>query len=160
MKKKGLNIIVNTKQKIDFKPLAAAVYSALGQDDNLSVELEFVNEEEIARLNSQLRHVSGVTDVLSFPSLDNVRGKVLYRKDFPFDVEDGALFIGSIAVCLSRAKEQAEEYGHSEEREILYLVCHGLLHLFGYDHIEEGDKKQMRAIEESVMNAIGVTREG
>ena len=83
---------------------------------------------------------------------------MIYRKDFPFDVEDKAVFIGSIAVCINRAKEQAVEYGHSEEREFTYLVCHGLLHLFGYDHMTEEDKKQMRAIEDKIMADIDVLR--
>jgi len=158
MKKKGLTIICEKQSYLDTAKLAEAVYTNLKQEDNLSVELEFVNEEEIADLNKRLRKVEGVTDVLSFPALDGVRGKVIYRKDFPFDVEDKAVFIGSIAVCVERAKEQAVEYGHSEEREFTYLVCHGLLHLFGYDHMTEEDKKQMRAIEDKVMADIDVLR--
>ena len=141
------------------KKLSDAVYRVLGQEDNLSAELEFVSEEEIADLNKQFRKVEGVTDVLSFPSLDGVRGKVIYRKDFPFDVEDKAVFIGSVAVCVKRAEQQAEEYGHSTEREFTYLVCHGLLHLFGYDHMTEDDKKEMRALEDKIMAEIDVLRD-
>ena len=158
MKKKGLTILCEKQNYLDTKKLAEAVYTNLGQEDNLSVELEFVSEEEIADLNRRTRKVEGATDVLSFPALDNVRGRVIYRKDFPFDVEDKAVFIGSIAVCINRAKEQAVEYGHSEEREFTYLVCHGLLHLFGYDHMTEEDKKQMRAIEDKIMADIDVLR--
>ena len=109
-------------------------------------------------MNSRLRKVDGVTDVLSFPALDNVRGKVIYKKNFPFDVEDGAVFIGSIAVCVKRAEEQAEEYGHSLEREFTYLICHGLLHLFGYDHMTDEDKREMRELEDKIMAEIDVLR--
>ena len=158
MKKKGLIVFSEKNKHLDLKKLSDAVYRILGQEDNLSAELEFVSEEEIADLNKRLRNVVGVTDVLSFPSLDNVRGKVIYKKNFPFDVDEGAVFIGSIAVCEKRAEEQANEYGHSVEREITYLVCHGLLHLFGYDHMIEEDKREMRDLEDKIMAEIDVLR--
>ena len=158
MKKKGLNVIYEGKKYLDTTKLAESVYNALAQEDRLAIELEFVSEEEIADLNMKYRHVDGVTDVLSFPSLNGVRGKVIRRKDYPFDVEDGAVFIGSIAVCVKRAEEQAKEYGHSAEREFTYLVCHGMLHLFGYDHETDEDKAEMRAIEDKIMEDIGVPR--
>ena len=158
MKKKGLTVFSEETEYLDLKKLSDAVYKILGQEDNLSAELEFVSEEEIADLNRRLRKVEGVTDVLSFPSLDKVRGKVIYKKNFPFDVDDGAVFIGSIAVCVKRAEEQAEEYGHSREREFTYLVCHGLLHLFGYDHMTDEDKREMRDLEDKIMAEIDVLR--
>lgn len=158
MKKKGLTVFSEKTEYLDLKKLSDAVYKILGQEDNLSAELEFVSEEEIADLNKRLRKVDGVTDVLSFPSLDKVRGKVIYKKNFPFDVDDGAVFIGSIAVCVKRAEEQAEEYGHSREREFTYLVCHGLLHLFGYDHMTDEDKREMRDLEDKIMAEIDVLR--
>ena len=97
---------------------------------------------------------------LSFPTLDGVRGKVVYKKDFPLDLSDDgeSVFIGSIAVCVERAEEQAIEYGHSLTRELTYLICHGLLHLMGYDHIENDDKIEMRALEDKIMNKIKVLR--
>ena len=80
-------------------------------------------------------------------------------KDFPLELDDdGNIFIGSIAVCEERAKEQALEYGHSITREITYLICHGLLHLHGYDHEIDSDKKEMRALEEEIMTLIKITR--
>ena len=158
MKKKALTISCEPQKYVDIQKLSEAIYSVLDQKDNLSAELEFVSEEEIADLNLRLRNVRGATDVLSFPTLENTRGKALYRKDYPFDVEDGALFIGSIAVCVQRAKAQAIEYGHSEEREFTYLTCHGLLHLFGYDHMTEEDKAEMRALEDKIMEKIDVLR--
>ena len=158
MKKKGLKVICEEKKYLNLTKLADAVYNTLAQEDNLSIELEFVSEEEIAELNSRYRHVEGVTDVLSFPTLEGVRGKVIRKKNYPFDVEDGAVFIGSIAVCVKRAEEQAAEYGHSTEREFTYLVCHGMLHLFGYDHLTDEDKAEMRALEDKIMEEIGVPR--
>ena len=73
-------------------------------------------------------------------------------------VDDGAENIEESLEMLKRAKEQALEYGHSEEREITYLICHGLLHLFGYDHMIDTDKKEMRNLEEIIMNNIGIKR--
>ncbi len=158
-KVRGLQITCENKTRVDFDALSDAVYETLNQTDKLSVEVEFVSEEEIADLNLRLRKVRGVTDVLSFPSLEGIRGRAVKKKEFPMDVEGGRVFIGSIVVCVKRAQEQAAEYGHSELREFTYLVCHGLLHLFGYDHMNEEDKAEMRALEEKIMNAISVTRD-
>ena len=72
--------------------------------------------------------------------------------------EEGRLVVGSIAICIKRAKEQAEEYGHSYERELHYLIVHGIMHCLGYDHMEESDKAQMREQEEKILTKIGITR--
>ncbi len=143
---------------VNAEELARVVYKTLKQEESLSSEVIFVSEEEIKALNSEQRGIDKVTDVLSFPTLDGHRGKIIRAKDYPLDVNDNRVFLGSIAVCVKRAKEQAEEYGHSEERELNYLVCHGLLHLFGYDHMIEEDKIEMRALEESILNEIGIKR--
>ena len=153
-------VLQTKKAPFSFEKLANQVYITLKQVDNLFLELEFVSKQKIKKLNSQFRNIDKVTDVLSFPNLDNIKGKVLNKKDYPLDLtEDGkAIFIGSIAVCTKRAQEQAKEYGHSIEREVTYLVCHGILHLMGYDHIDESDKIEMRKIEEEIMSKIEVTR--
>ena len=144
---------------IEIAPLAKTVHKVLKQKCNLSAEVVFVSAEEIKTLNSSTRGIDKVTDVLSYPTLDGVRGKILSPKDFPLELDDdGNLFIGSIAVCEERAKEQAEEYGHSLTREITYLICHGLLHLFGYDHEIDSDKREMRTLEEEIMTFIKITR--
>lgn len=145
---------------INVTELADAVYQELGQKDGLFAELLYVNEQEIKALNNDYRGVDKVTDVLSFPTLDGIRGKVVLKKDFPLDLaEDGQnVFIGSIAICKKRAEEQAKEYGHSVKREMTYLLCHGLLHLMGYDHMIDSDKAQMRALEDKIMSKIKVNR--
>lgn len=151
--------IVCDNDAIDLNPLASAVHKTLKQKYNLSAEVVFVSPEEIQSLNSSTRGIDRVTDVLSYPTLDGIRGKVVSPKDYPLELDDdGNLFIGSIAVCEQRAKEQAEEYGHSLTREITYLICHGLLHLLGYDHEIDSDKTQMRALEEEIMTFINITR--
>jgi len=143
----------------DFAPLAAAFDGEVESDCNLAAEIVFTDEEEIKRLNRELRNTDAVTDVLSFPSLDNIRGAKLKKADFPTDIdEEDNLFLGSIAICVKRAQEQAEEYGHSYNRELHYLATHGLWHLLGYDHMTDADKAQMREKEEKVLNKLGIVR--
>ena len=84
--------------------------------------------------------------------------EILKMKDYPLEIDEERLFLGSIAICVKRAEEQAKEFGHSVNREINYLLCHGLLHLFGYDHIEENDKAEMRRLEELIMNNLRILR--
>ncbi len=144
---------------IDIDSLASEVYSSLKQTENLSLEVIFVSEEEIKNLNNTQRGIDRITDVLSFPTLDGIRGKVLNSKDYPLELDDdNSLFLGSIAVCVKRAEEQAIEYNHSLNRELNYLICHGMLHLFGYDHIKDEDKKEMRELEEKIMNNLRILR--
>ena len=129
-------------------------------DSSLAVEISLVSEEEIQTLNRGHRNVDRVTDVLSFPAMDGIKGKPLLAAEHPFERdEEGRLFLGSLAICTARAKEQAEEYGHSYERELYYLATHGILHCLGYDHEDESDKEEMRAREEEVMQKLNLLRE-
>jgi probable rRNA maturation factor len=110
-------------------------------------------------LNRELRDTDKVTDVLSFPTLDGIKGKKLLKKDYPYDVdEEGNLLIGSIAICVKRAKEQAEEYGHSYNRELHYLLVHGIMHCLGYDHMTDEEKAEMREKEACILAKLGITR--
>lgn len=129
-------------------------------DVTLAAELCFVDEDEIKRLNGELRGIDKVTDVLSFPTMDGIKGQAIRKKEHPYDIdEDGRLLLGCIAICTQRAKEQAEEYGHSLEREMHYLTVHGIMHCLGYDHITDEDRAQMREKEELVLGKLGITRE-
>ena len=143
-------------QKIKVKKIAKAVYKTLNQKAKLKAELVFMQADEMQQLNAQSRGVDKVTDVLSFPTLDGIREQVLVAKDHPFETEKGRLMIGSIVMCEQKIKEQAVEYGHSEEREKTYLLVHGLMHLFGYDHMTDDDKKQMREKEKQALKLLGV----
>ena len=144
----------------DFSPLAAAFGGEGEGDCPLGLEIIFADREEIKKLNSEFRRIDRETDVLSFPTLDNIRGKALKAADFPYDCdEDGKLFLGSIVICTEVAKAQAEEYGHSYERELFYLAAHGVCHLLGYDHMTDADKAEMREKEERVMKKMNLTRE-
>ncbi len=147
-------------EHIDPLLLSSCVYTALKQRVKLSAEICFCSPEEIKELNAQTRGKDMVTDVLSFPGAGVLAGEIVKIKNYPFDIdpENGGVFMGSIMICVERAREQAEEYGHSLNREIYYLAVHGLLHLFGYDHENEQDKKVMREMEELILNKIGAIR--
>ena len=135
--------------------------SPLAESDcPLAVELSLVTEEEIRALNLEFRNCDKVTDVLSFPSMDGIKNKFLSAAEHPLERdEEGRLFLGCVAICTARAKEQAEEYGHSYERELYYLAVHGILHCLGHDHEEENEKEEMRAREEEVMKTLRLARD-
>ena len=103
--------------------------------------------EEIQRLNSSYRHIDRVTDVLTFPA---------WEGDAILCPPDG--YLGDIAICFERAQEQAEEYGHSLERELAFLAVHGALHLLGYDHMEPDDERKMLAQQDEILNELGYHR--
>lgn len=155
----GFFIDCDEKEFSRVRALENALDGFVCSDVPLAVEFSFVDEAEIQRLNKELRGVDKITDVLSFPTLDNIKGKALYQQDFPFDIdEEGRLVIGAVAVCCKRAKEQAEEFGHSYERELHYLLVHGVMHCLGYDHETDEEKAEMRKKEELVLGKLGITR--
>ena len=128
---------------------------------DIEMSLSIVNPQEIRELNKQFRDIDAVTDVLSFPTIDNPLRGVLDVNAFPEDAvnsKTGKLNIGDVIICLDRAKEQAVEYGHSLKRELSFLSLHGLLHLLGYDHIEPQDEEQMNTLQEEILQQMGITR--
>jgi len=132
------------------KKSAARCLELEGVDESRTeISVSFVEAEEIKRLNAEYRQVDSVTDVLSFPQFDEM-------SDIP---EEGEICLGDVVICRQRAEEQAEEFGHSFEREIIYLFTHSILHLLGYDHMTDEDKSEMRAREEEVMEYLGIGRQ-
>lgn len=117
--------------------------------DRSEISVTFVDMEEIHQLNRDYREVDSPTDVLSFPQFDDLN-------NLP---EEGEIALGDVVICKDKAEEQAQEFGHSFEREIIYLFVHSVLHLLGYDHMDEDEKKIMRRQEEAVMEQLGITRE-
>ena len=139
--------------------LENALQGFVKTDVTLAVELLFVDGEEIRRLNRELRQIDKVTDVLSFPALDEIKGAEIKGEDYPYEIdENGDLLLGSIAICEERAKEQAEEYGHSYNRELHYLIVHGIMHCLGYDHMTDEDREEMREHEEFILGKLGIVR--
>ena len=146
-------------ENIRLAELEKAIGECVESDTPLAIELIAVDEEEIQTLNAQTRGIDKVTDVLSYPALDGIKGKAIVGANYPFETdEEGNILLGSIVVCIKRAQEQAEEYGHSFERELHYLIVHGVMHCLGYDHIVDEDKAEMRVAEEKVLEKLGVTR--
>ena len=135
-------------------------YSKFNQK-KVAVDISFVSAEEIKRLNKEYRKIDKETDVLSFPTLDLKPMEKINIKDFKEDINPLTkhLMLGDIIICEDVARRNAKEYGHSYERELCYLVVHGFLHLLGFDHMEEEDKKIMRALEEAVLKKHNITRE-
>ena len=123
-------------------PALRRQWTACGRGDDLSAEIWLIPAEEIRSLNARERGVDAVTDVLSFPAMDGIKDRPIRGSEHIDCVrpEDGSVFLGSVVICEQRAREQAQEYGHSFERELWYLAVHGLLHCFGYDHETEEEK--------------------
>ena len=127
---------------------------------NLYISVTLTNPEEIEKLNRQYRNIDRPTDVLSFPMFEKDELDNFIKTDLKNnDVNEERDILGDIVISIPRVYEQAEEYGHSFERELAYMVVHGFYHLMGYDHIEEDDKKVMRDKEEEVLNKLGIKRE-
>lgn len=114
------------------------------------ISVTFVDLDEIHELNKQYRGVDKPTDVLSFPQFDDL------EEEIP---EVCKICLGDVVICEQKAREQAEEFGHSFERELVYLFTHSVLHLLGYDHMEDDEKKAMREREEEIMKQIGLMRQ-
>jgi probable rRNA maturation factor len=127
------------------------------------VSVIFIHNEEIREINFKYRGIDEVTDVLSFPMLQ-YPGNMVFKDaytNYEFDqndLYDGKLVIGDVALSLEKAKEQSEEFGHSFTRECAYLTVHSMLHLLGYDHIEETQKKVMRKREEEILATFNISR--
>ena len=113
----------------------------------------------IREINQALRQIDKPTDVLSFPMFELTAGELPESWEAYKDPDTGFVPLGDMAISLERAKAQAEEYGHSVKREVGYLTVHSVLHLLGYDHLDEGPmKKQMRVQEEKILAEIVLNR--
>ena len=112
------------------------------------VSVTAVDGDEIKRLNAEWRNNDSVTDVLSFPSLDDSDEIVAF--------DDEAIVLGDIVLCMDKCFAQAEEFGHSIEREVAYLTAHSTLHLLGYDHMEEDEEKEMVSKQGEIVALLGL----
>ncbi len=129
-----------------------------------AVSIRLCDDDAIHEINREYREVDRATDVLSFPTVNYPAGLTAGQADKylrrELDDELNACMLGDLILSVPHVLAQAEEYGHSPERECAYLLVHGLCHLMGYDHIEEDDKRRMRSMEEKILTAIGQTRDG
>ena len=148
-----------------YKPLLTRVITAALAQEKVtipcSVDVLLTTDQGIREINAEQRQVDAVTDVLSFPYLELTPGTPPDGTgEDELDPETGLCPLGDMVISVERATAQAEEFGHSVQREIAYLAVHSVLHLLGYDHLDEGPQKaQMRAREEAILESLGVTRD-
>lgn len=129
------------------------------------VMVTFTDNEGIRELNKNYRDIDRETDVLSFPMVEyDEPGDFSVLEDNEdnlydcFDPDTGELVLGDIVISVDRAEEQAAEYGHSLKREIAFLIAHSMFHLFGYDHMEDDERKEMESRQREVLEILGITR--
>ena len=134
------------------KKAAERALNAEGIETPCLISVMLTDEEGIRAVNREFRGVDKATDVLSFP-LNELSAGEFEPEDCERDPETGAVMLGDMMISLPRCEKQGEEFGHGFEREIQYLTVHSVLHLLGYDHVDEGPmKRQMRAREKAIMN--------
>ncbi len=120
------------------------------------ISFTFTDNEGIREINREYRDIDKATDVLSFPMLEFGDGE----EDAEFETEDGLVLLGDIVISIERAREQAEELGHSIRRELAFLTAHSMLHLLGYDHVDDPvGEKEMIERQNKALNALNITRE-
>lgn len=132
-----------------FRQISLVVFAHERMGGSYELSLSIVSEEKIREFNRTYRAIDEVTDVLSFAQLEGVNYTL--PKDMP-------LPLGDILICYDQAEKQASAYGHSIRREMAFLFTHGLLHLLGYDHMNEKDEKKMFALQERILNKLGIRR--
>ena len=123
---------------------------------NIYLSIMLTNNEYIKRVNNDYRQIDKETDVLSFPMFEKNEIDEIVKNQNKFPIKEA---LGDIIISVEKVKEQAEEYNHSFERELAYMIVHGFYHLMGYDHIEENDKKIMREKEEKILQELNIKRD-
>ena len=148
---------VNDSQKAFIRKAIRTALAAQGVDFPCEVDVLVTSDEEIHQLNREARQVDRATDVLSFPAFDLRPGELPGPGDA--DPGTGLVPLGDMMISMEHVAAQAKEYGHSNRRELGYLVVHSVLHLLGYDHVDEGSEKaRMREREEAILAELGITR--
>ncbi len=154
------------KISFDIKETADKVIAAVLRMEacpyEAQINLLLTDNEGIRAYNAQFRQIDKETDVLSFPNVDyekpsDFSGLMEHEADY-FDPESGELLLGDIIISVDKVKEQAAAYNHSEMREFSFLVAHSMLHLCGYDHMEQAEAAVMEEKQEAVLTSLGITR--
>lgn len=159
------------EDKLDFdyeKLISSVVEEALRTEAcpyECEVNITLTDNEGIRNLNLEYRELDVPTDVLSFPMVDYEEAGDFSHldsneaKNMYFNLESGELLLGDIVISIERAREQAQEYGHLLEREIAFLAAHSMLHLMGYDHMEDDEREVMELKQEKILQNLGITRD-
>ena len=153
------------KLDIDYEKLASEVAEHILETENcpydVSVNLVITDNEEIKNVNQQFRSIGAPTDVLSFPMIPfetPADYSIIEDKDEYFDLDTDELLLGDVMISVEKVYAQAEEYGHSVEREFSFLFAHSMLHLLGYDHMEPEEAAVMEAKQAKALKELGITR--
>lgn len=151
---------VQIEEKQELKEFITQVVATCFSKENIEnlnfyLSITLTSPEEIHKLNKEFRNIDKETDVLSFPMFEKEELEQIKKEQ---KVNPVAEVLGDIVISIERVKEQAQEYGHSFERELAYMVVHGFYHIMGYDHIKEEDKMAMRQKEEEVLALLKQTR--
>lgn len=162
----NLEYETNKKLDIDYEAIINQVVEKSLDVENCPYEVELnvilTDNEGIKEINQEYRGVDAPTDVLSFPLIDYVTpsdfSHVEEEADSYFNPETGELLLGDIIISVEKVLSQAEEYGHSPKRELAFLVAHSMMHLFGYDHMEDEERLVMEKKQEYVLNELKISR--
>ncbi len=166
-----MTVLIEDEQEyqLPFDPQAVAetVVEAVLDEERCpyeaQVDLVLTTDEEIHRVNREFRGIDRPTDVLSFPAVDYEAPAdygILEEQEDCFDPDTGELLLGDMMISIPRLRAQALEYGHSEKREYAFLIAHSMLHLLGYDHMEEEEAAVMEEKQEAVLQILKITRQG
>ena len=149
---------VNEGQRALIRKVIRTALAAEGVDFPCEVDVLLTDDAGIHQINKDMRDVDRATDVLSFPEFELTPGQLPAPEDA--DPGTGLVPLGDMAISMEHVAAQAKEFGHSNRRELCYLVVHSVLHLLGYDHLDEGPMKaQMRQREEAILAQLGITRD-
>ncbi len=162
------NIEYEARKPLDFdyEQLIQSVIAMALEKEQCPYEAEvnviLTNDEQIHEINQEYRSIDRPTDVLSFPLLDyrtpgNFEGIEDHIEDY-FNLETGELMLGDIIISVDKVYEQAENYGHSIQRELAFLVAHSMFHLMGYDHMEDEERIIMEKKQSELLSSMGITR--
>lgn len=153
------------KLDIDYEKLASKVAAHILETEHCPydacVNLVITDNEEIKRVNTEFRSIGAPTDVLSFPMIPfetPADYSVIEGDDSYFDLDTEELILGDVMISVDKVYAQAEEYGHSVEREFSFLFAHSMLHLLGYDHMEPEEAAVMEAKQAKALEELGITR--
>lgn len=153
------------KLELDCEQIADTVVEGVLDYENCPYEAEvnllLTMNEEIQEMNAEFREIDRATDVLSFPMIDFEKTgefDFLEADDSYFNCDTGELMLGDIVISKEKVIEQAEEYGHTIKREYAFLIAHSMLHLLGYDHMEEQERLEMEKKQKEILEELGITR--
>lgn len=151
---------VNDNERIIAEQIIGKAAELYGFNLNeTEIDITIVDADTIKTINRETRNIDSPTDILTFPNIDIV---LPYNKNnYPYDIdpESGNVILGEMLIARDVMANNAADYGHSVTREFAYLVTHGMMHLMGFDHIEDDDRNIMRIKEDEILNALGYTRD-